>query len=169
MSRDPASGPVSVMLSEAAIAERRRRAAEVSTILSPDREGVSALEEFIEGLPFLSPREANAMKLAGGELFDNLIRHASPLEGNIVRLRAAKRGSGPYLAFFFKSPKFGPYAKAHAVAVEGGQGLVEEPFFDPLIGRWRGIGLLMCRNLSSSLYLRSGATVDRIYISFRLG
>jgi hypothetical protein len=166
MSRDPDAGPVSTNRPETAFAQSRRRTAEVSTLLSPDREGVFAFEEFIEDLSFLSPREANAMKLAGGELFDNLIRHASPLEGNIVRLRAAKRGSGPYLAFFFKSPRFEPYAQAHAVAREDGQGLVEEPFFDPLIGRWRGIGLLMCRNLSSALYLRSGARVDRIYISF---
>jgi hypothetical protein len=169
MSRAPVSGPVSTNRPETAIAQPRRRAAEGSTLLSPDREGVFAFEEFIDGLPFLSPREANAMKLAGGELFDNLIRHASPLDGNSVRLRAARRGSGPYLAFFFKSPKFEPYALAHAAAREGGQNLVEEPFFDPAIGRWRGIGLLMCRNLSSGLYLRSGARLDRIYISFRLG
>jgi hypothetical protein len=169
MSRAPVSGPVSNNRPETAIAESRHRTAEGSTLLSPDREGVFAFEAFIEGLSFLSPLEANAMKLAGGELFDNLIRHASPLEGNAVRLRAAKRGSGPYLAFFFKSSKFEPYALAHAVAREGGQNPVEEPFFDPAIGRWRGIGLLMCRNLSSGLYLRSGATVDRIYISFQIG
>lgn len=169
MSRDPVSGPVSTNRPETAIAQPRRRMAEVSTILSSDREGVFAFEEFIDGLPFLSPREANAMKLAGGELFDNLIRHASPLDGNSIRVRAAKRGSGPYLAFFFKSPRFAPYALNHAAAGGGGQDPVEEPFFDPAIGRWRGIGLLMCRNLSSGLYLRSGSRLDRIYISFRIG
>jgi hypothetical protein len=166
MNRDPMPGPVSTNRPETASTKSRRRAAEASTLLSPDREGVFAFEAFVEGLPFLSPREAASMKLAGGELFDNLIRHASPLEGNRVRLRAAKRRSGPCLAFFFKSPKFGRYALEHRAAEADGKGALEEPFFDPLIGRWRGIGLLMCRNLSSGLYLRSGTTVDRIYISF---
>jgi hypothetical protein len=166
MSRDPDAGPVSSNRPETAVTKSRNRRAEASTLLSPDRAGVFAFEEFIGGLPFLCPREAASMKLAGGELFDNLIRHASPLEGNLILLRAAKRRSGPYLAFFFKSPKFGRYALEHAAAAAGGEQALEEPFFDPLIGRWRGIGVLMCRNLSSGLYLRSGEKVDRIYISF---
>lgn len=168
MRRDSSPGPGSNPGPGPAEAPRptlaRRRRAEASTRLTADREGFFAFEAFIDGLPFLSPREAAAMKLAGGELLDNLIRHASPLEAGAITLRAARRGSGAYLAFFFKSPRFGTYAANSADS--GAYGEATAPFFDPLIGRWRGIGLHMCKNLSSSLYLRAGSSVDRIYVSF---
>lgn len=157
----------------------RRRAAEATENLAANAAGVFAFEDFIDSVPFLESREANRLKLAGGEIFDNLIRHAAPLDGGVTIVRCARRSSGLYLSFYFKSPSFA----AHAACSSCGR--IEEdialgmdskslpekddemaPFFDPFIGRWRGIGIRMCKNLSSSLLLRAGPRLDRIFIAF---
>jgi hypothetical protein len=165
----------------------RQRSAEATEVLVASAAGILDFEEFIDSVAFLSNDERNRLKLAGGEIFDNLIRHAPPLEGGSVVLRCARRpGARPVLAFYFRSPVFADFAacsscgrteegtapdmEAVGPGGPGGQSRTEAedemaPFFDPLIGRWRGIGLRMCRNLSASLLLRSGPRMDRIYIA----
>ena len=162
----------------------RRRQAEATEVLVASAAGILDFEEFIDSVSFLSQDERNRLKLAGGEIFDNLIRHAPPLEGGSVVLRCARRpGTGPLLAFYFRSPVFADFAACSScgrtedgtaagtqAAAHGEQPRTDAedemaPFFDPLIGRWRGIGLRMCRNLSASLLLRSGPRMDRIYIA----
>lgn len=162
----------------------RRRQAEATEALVASAAGILDFEEFIDSVAFLSQDERNRLKLAGGEIFDNLIRHAPPLEGGSVVLRCARRpGARPILAFYFRSPAFADFAACSSCGrtedlatpdaeAAGSDSLPKAeaedemaPFFDPLIGRWRGIGLRMCRNLSSSLLLRSGPRMDRIYIA----
>ncbi len=154
---------------EAAHKARAARMAEASLCVSPDKEGEAAFEDFIDGLSFATAREAGAMKLAGGELLDNLTRYSTPLKKDRIILRAARRASGLYLAFFFKSDDFASYAGGLAKK-QSAAGAKAAPFikpaFDPAIGRWRGIGLRMCRNLSRSLYFRAGELVDRIFVAF---
>jgi hypothetical protein len=125
--------------------------------------GISDFEQFVDGIGFLATDERNRMKLAGGEIFDNLVRHALPLQDATTIVRAARRPSGLFLAFYFKSASFASYAAGSSCVKSEDD---ELPFFDPLIGRWRGIGLRMCRNLSASLVLRAGSRIDRIYIAF---
>lgn len=143
--------------------------AEAAISISPDEAGEAAFEDFVDGLSFATSREAGAMKLAGGELLDNLTRYSTPLRDNRIVLRAARRSSGLYLAFFFKSAGFADYAEGLAKK-QSASGSRAAPFikpaFDPSIGRWRGIGLRMCRSLSKSLYFRSGSMLDRIFVAF---
>jgi len=160
----------------------RRRPAEATEVLVASAAGILDFEEFIDSVAFLSHDERNRLKLAGGEIFDNLVRHAPPLEGGSVVLRCARRhGARPVLAFYFRSPVFADFAACSSCGRTEGWTAAEAagtgdrpraeaedemaPFFDPLIGRWRGIGLRMCRNLSRSLLLRSGPRMDRIYIA----
>jgi hypothetical protein len=162
----------------------RQRSAEATEVLVASAAGILDFEEFIDSVAFLSNDERNRLKLAGGEIFDNLIRHAPPLEGGSVVLRCSRRpGAGVLLAFHFRSPVFADFAACSScgrtedpaapdaeAAIPGGLARPDAedemaPFFDPLIGRWRGIGLRMCRNLSRSLLLRSGPRMDRIYIA----
>lgn len=186
----PPAGPESAMrpsLGHAGrlpVREERRRSAEASDVLVASAAGILDFEEFIDSAAFLSHDERNRLKLAGGEIFDNLIRHAPPLEGGSVAVRCARRpGARPVLAFYFRSPAFADFAASSSCGrtEDGGAPEAEAagpgdlaktededemaPFFDPLIGRWRGIGLRMCRNLSRSLLLRSGSRMDRIYIA----
>lgn len=135
----------------------RRRIAEATAFLAAGREGVFAFEAFTEALLFLDRRERARLKLAGGEIIDNLIRHAAPLDRGIVAIRAARRGASVYLCFFFKSPTFAAYAD---------RCVDHEPVYDRSARRWHGMGLRMCRNLSTSLHLRAGSRCDRIIIRF---
>ena len=76
-----------------------------------------------------------------------------------MRVRAARRGGSVILAFYFRSTSFAAFA--------GGEGPASrEPFFDPAHRRWRGIGLVMCRNLSTRLVFRPGSRMDRIFLEF---
>ncbi|HET7838146.1 MAG TPA: hypothetical protein VFL04_00200 [Rectinemataceae bacterium] len=117
------------------------------------------LEGFVDGLDFLARRERHRIRLAGGEILDNLVRHSAPLAGGSLSVRVSRRRTGIVMAFFFRSPKFAAFAARCSDP---------EPLFDPAHRRWRGIGMVMCRNLSSSMRLRPGRFIDRIFLSFRL-
>jgi hypothetical protein len=117
-------------------------------------------EAFVDGLDFASPAERDRMKLAGGEILDNIVKHGSPLEGDRIYARAARRGGSPVLGFFFRSPSFAAFAG------QDWPRAAAEPLFDPAHRRWRGIGLVMCSNLSRSLSFRSGSRMDRIFLTF---
>jgi len=138
-------------------AERRSRRHKRVLTIEALPESIFAYEEFVDGLDFLKRRERFRLKLAGGEILDNLVRHAAPMERDLVTIMAVGREKGIYLYFFFRSPCFPAFAAGCGDP---------EPFFDPSHGRWRGIGMVMCRNLSSALVMRSGSRVDRIILRF---
>ncbi len=138
----------------------RGRKEEATIRLAPAPEAVPAFESFADGLAFLSPRERSRLKLAGDEILDNIIRHSAPLERRRIAIRAARRGGKPYLLFFFRSSP----GTAFADFASGFPG--SSPLFDPARRRWRGMGLLMCRNLSRSVAVRHGGMMDRIILAF---
>lgn len=140
----------------------RARAAEATARIPALPAGVFAFERFVDGLAFAGAGERNRLKLAGSEIFDNIMHHATPLEDGTVIVRAARRGGSLFLAFHFKSRTFAAYAAS--CADEGAD--AEGPTFDRERRRWRGIGLRMCRNLALSVRFRSGGRLDRIYLRF---
>lgn len=140
----------------------RARAAEATARLPALPAGVFAFERFVDGLGFAAVGERHRLKLAGSEIFDNIMHHATPLEDGAVIVRAARRGGSLFLAFYFKSLTFAAYAAS--CADEGADS--EGPTFDRERRRWRGIGLRMCRNLARSVRFRSGDSLDRIYLRF---
>lgn len=129
--------------------------------LRAEASAVLALESFLDGLGFLAPRERDRMKLAGDEILDNLVRHASPIGEGRVLVRAARRRDGPLLGFFFRSEPFASFASL-CYDLDP----LFEPLFDPEDRRWRGIGLHMCRNLTEDICMRHGRLVDRIFLRF---
>jgi anti-sigma regulatory factor (Ser/Thr protein kinase) len=139
----------------------RRRGKEASIRLAPVPESVSAFEDFADGLSFLSERERGKLKLAGDEVLDNIIRHSAPLERRRIVARAARRGESPYLIFFFRSSSSESFAGFAAAYPE------PAPLFDPARRRWRGMGLLMCRNLAEKVAVRHGGMMDRIILAFK--
>lgn len=139
------------------MAATRARAAEATVVLPAERAGILVFEDFVDELDFLEPEEARRLRLAGGEIFDNLVRHAAPLEGGAATLRAARRGGRAQLFFYFKSSRFAAYAARCGD---------HEPYFDSSSRRWHGMGLRMCRNLARRLVLRAGDLVDRIVLVF---
>jgi hypothetical protein len=141
----------------------RRRGAEATLRLAPVSRSVPAFEDFVDGLGFLSARERDRLKLAGDEILDNIVRHSAPVERRRILARAARRGGAPRLMFFFRSalasaPSFADFATSQPDTA---------PLFDPVRRRWRGMGLIMCRNLAEKIAVRHGAMMDRIFLSFK--
>ena len=136
---------------------RPRRSAERSVVLEARPSSILDFEDFVESLDFLSRRDRDRLQLAGGEILDNIVKHASPISLRRIDARAARRGASILLGFYFRSPGFAAFAA----------GCVDfEPFYDPAHRRWRGIGLHMCRNLTRKLSFRPGELMDRIFLEF---
>jgi anti-sigma regulatory factor (Ser/Thr protein kinase) len=138
----------------------RTRKAESTTFLEARAASVLDFEEFVVGLEFLSESERDRLKLAGGEILDNIVKHAAPVEKGEIVVRAARRRDAPFLGFFFRSSGFAAFAASSASE------LATKPLFDPAHRRWRGIGLVMCRNLARRVVFRPGDTMDRIFLEF---
>ena len=140
---------------------RSGRRAQRCVVLDARPASVLAYEAFADGLDFLSPRERDRLKLAGGEILDNIVKHASPERRCRIHARAARRGGAILLAFYFRAPGFAAFAGGARPGTEPA-----EPLFDPARRRWRGIGLVMCRNLARKIAYKPGETMDRIFLEF---
>jgi hypothetical protein len=141
-------------------ARRRQRAA---VVLAAAPSSILDFESFVESLPFLSPGERDRILVAGGEMLDNVIKHGSPLRwGRVVAGISRPRGSpsGIVLTFRFSARGFAAFAR------ESGKHLSAPPRFDAEHRRWRGFGLVMCRNIARRIVLRPGLLADRIIVEF---
>ena len=134
-----------------------RRGSEGRIILEVKPGSVLTFEDFVDGLPFLSTRARDRIKLAGDEILDNILRHASPENSHGIHVRVARRVRSTILAFHFRAPLFAAFAASYGDF---------EPLFDPAHRRWRGLGLVMCHNLARKVSFRSGEMVDRIFLEF---
>jgi hypothetical protein len=140
-----------------------RLRARSAIVLGAAPSSILDFESFVEGLPLLSPQERSCVLVAGGEMLDNVIKHGSPLR--FRRLLASVRripGLKPAveLSFLFSARNFAAFAREGLASYSG------EPRFDPAVRRWRGFGLLMCRNIARRVDLRPGRILDRIVIEF---
>ena len=136
---------------------RRTRRNEATLCIEPSPMAVFAFEDFIDSIDFLQPHERLHLRLAGEEILDNIIRYSELTEGSRVALRASKRPDGPLLSFYFQSRCFGSFSSNWRDA---------QPLFDSASGRWRGIGMIMCKNLTLSMRFRHGDLADRVFLRF---
>ncbi len=134
--------------------------AEGTVLLEAKTSSILDFERFVDGVDFLEPGERDRLKVAGGEILDNIVKHASPLYLRRIRARAARRGSTLMLGFYFRAPSFASFACGEPLSGAA------EPLFDPAFRRWRGIGLVMCRNLARKVVFRPGEMMDRIFLEF---
>jgi hypothetical protein len=143
------------------VAAARPRRTEATIVLESRLSSIATFEGFVEGLGFLDAPERDRLTISGGEILDNIVKHAYPVLGDTVVLRASRRRPGGplLLGFYFRSPAFAAFAAKEA---EGSS----EPLFDPAHRRWRGIGLAMCRNLARKVSFRPGLRMDRIFLEF---
>jgi hypothetical protein len=138
-----------------------RLRARAAIVLGAAPSSILDFEGFVEVLSFLSPSERASLLVAGGEMLDNIVKHGAPLRfGRILATVRRYSGSAPaiVLSFRFGSRSFAAFAR------EGLAGYSGEPRFDPAVRRWRGLGLLMCRNIARRVELRPGRILDSIVI-----
>ncbi len=116
-----------------------------------------SFERFIDGLECGDGSARARLRLVGGELFDNLATHAAPLRGG-MSVRFGRNSAGRMtLAFTFRSARYRAWLKAPGPSL---------PSWSPAEKRWRGLGLIMVRNLSSRVEHRAGPSGDRIVVTF---
>lgn len=103
------------------------------------------------------PRLRDRVRLAGLEILDNLIRHASPLEGDSIRVSLRLRSGGGRLVYSFRSEKFRSFSRGGKNPRTG---------YDIEDGRWRGLGLVMVAFLTLHVRYVSDARSDRVEAEF---
>jgi hypothetical protein len=150
----------------------RVREAEATAVLEAKTASILDFERFVDETLFLSERDRCRLKIAGGEIFDNIVKHAAPISrGRVIARMARRKALGSLLlGFYFRSPRFESFAEAAssadaAAAADAATG-EPKPLFDPAHRRWRGIGLVMSRNLARRVRFRHGKAMDRIYLEF---
>lgn len=111
----------------------------------------------MDSIAFLEGDDRNRVKIVASELLDNVISYSASLRRGSVLVRVSGKNA-PILSFYFKSGNFSNFAAHEKEA--------EKRYFDGEMGRYRGLGLAMCRNLSRSMRFRPGIFVDSIVIRF---
>ena len=124
-------------------------------VLPPQIECVCELERFILELTEIPVPVRNRMVITASEIFDNIISHSKRLSGSI-RIKAFY-DSSIRLLFVFHSHNFEMFiVNPDELKV----------YYDSKTRRYRGMGLMMCYNLSSAIHYRMTYKYNAILIRF---
>jgi anti-sigma regulatory factor (Ser/Thr protein kinase) len=122
--------------------------------VAPDFANLDTLERFVLACPLLDVGERNRALLVVTEYFDNIVMHGKCPQGSLVsvrisRARAGKAANGGTVRILisYRSPTFARMVASHGTA---------RPYFDAASRRYRGLGLLMCRNIAKDVSYRKG-------------
>ncbi|MDR1748893.1 MAG: hypothetical protein LBR47_07520 [Spirochaetaceae bacterium] len=124
--------------------------------LAPEFISIFALEAFILADTILGGDRKNCILIMATELFDNIIRHAQGLKGDISFRMENGDDMGCRFFISYKSSNFG-----ELVTCCSSSGL----YYDEKLRLYRGLGLVMCRNLALEIGFEPGPETDRIIVS----
>jgi hypothetical protein len=116
-------------------------------------EDICCLESFICSQTDIPVCERNKILLITNEIFENIIQHAT-LQDKSIRFKIFK-GKRPSLLFLFYSTNF-EWFISNVTRMQ--------PYFDPRLNRYRGLGLKICYNLSSSIHYRATKTYNAVSV-----
>ncbi len=123
--------------------------------LLPEYANIPVLESFINTCDFLPQDAKNRLTLIATEIFDNIVTHNRfPFRKQVslwVRADSCVR-----LRISYGTCNFGEMIRANRTVA---------PHFDRDSGRYRGIGLRMCRNLAATVRFRRGLCSGTILIT----
>jgi hypothetical protein len=128
--------------------------------LVPQTSNLIALETFIGGCSFLSENQRLRCLLVATEYFDNIVRYgrsrfSNPVVVEVHSCSGSVRDNRPVLRL--------RYATSDFSGMVGAVGTTK-PYFDPGSGRYRGLGLRMCANLSSGIRYKKGLLRSSVII-----
>ena len=115
------------------------------------------LERLIDGFPGLSERDRMRVRIAATELFDNIVAHARDSRSTRVSVRLLP-GPPLRLELRYRSSNFAEFVAELAAArsIVPASAWAEAGRFEAYEGRYRGLGLIMCLAVASSLQARPG-------------
>jgi hypothetical protein len=122
--------------------------------LAPDFANLSVLEEFVFSCPFLEGGERNRAVLLATEYFDNIVAHSRSISTGDVSV-AVDKSARTSIVLRYRTCNFSEMVRANRTT---------KPHFDLASGRYRGLGLLMCRNLASSIHYKKGLLKSSVII-----
>jgi hypothetical protein len=122
--------------------------------LAPRLENLSILEQFIGQCRFLDSSLRCRAILVATEYFDNIIAH-SRCCGCCKVYIALYQSRDTELVLRYRTRNFQEMVQASRVT---------QPYYDAASERYRGLGLLMCKNLSSSIVYKRGLLRSSVVI-----
>lgn len=123
--------------------------------LYPDLSNLVRLESFIRECSFLDGAEMNHALLVATEYFDNIARYSKYRVSRPVSIRVTKKDGVVIIAMKYATNNFLEMVRAADTTT---------PWLDAEVGRYRGLGLRMCRNLSSRIRYKKGLFKSSITI-----
>ncbi|HOC29377.1 MAG TPA: hypothetical protein PKH40_06840 [Treponemataceae bacterium] len=124
--------------------------------LDPVMANLPLLEDFIAGTSFLETTECNKALLISTEIFENIIMHSAGFRFLRVYVDIGiSRNDFITLVFRYRTRNFRNIIRADGHTM---------PHYDHFSKRYRGLGLRMCRNLSSSITYKMGLLKSSIII-----
>lgn len=126
--------------------------------VAPDFASLDALEGFVLACPLLEGGDRSRALIVITEYFDNIVMHGKCPRGSFVSVRISRgraRGVAPAkpepgrvrISISYRSATFSRMVAAHGSV---------RPYYDRESRRYRGLGLLMCRNLARDVKYRKG-------------
>ncbi|HOT61504.1 MAG TPA: hypothetical protein PLU93_01420 [Treponemataceae bacterium] len=122
--------------------------------LRPDYANIQLLEDFIACCEFPDDDVYRRATLVAVECFDNIISHGKAFGRYSVEV-VVDEAPEPRIRFRYPTTNFGEALRGNLHA---------RPHYDAESGRYRGLGLRMCRNLSRRLVFRKGLFKSEITI-----
>lgn len=123
--------------------------------LAPVLANLIPLEEFIRECPFLDGNEKNHALLVSTEYFDNIARYGKCFVPYRVSICVSKENGQVQIVMKYRTGNF-----LEMVSAVG----TTEPHYDAVDDRYRGLGLLMCKNLSTNIEYKKGLFKSSIII-----
>lgn len=122
--------------------------------LAPRLENLTVLERFVAQCRFLDASRRDRATLVITEFFDNIVTHSRPATFCPVFVEIGD-GVSPRIVIRYSTTNFAKMVRATGVV---------QPHYDSVSARYRGLGLIMCRNLSSSITYKKGLLRSSIVI-----
>ncbi len=124
--------------------------------LAPEPMSIFELESFILSEDILDEDRKHRVLIMATELFDNIVRYAQCLKGTISFRMEAGGDSGFRFIIGYTSSNFDSLVECSR---DSGR------YYDETLRLYRGLGLVMCRNLARDIVFEPGTETDRIIVS----
>ncbi len=134
-------------------------------VLRAEYAELSRLESFVDDFGILCDETRRRVKISAAELFDNIVAHGLHVRPPHVFLRLSA-GREIRIILMYRATNFKELIDALKPTVGVSNNGHKAIRYDAASGRYRGLGLVMCRCLCERLEARAGLIANRITATF---